>query len=288
MFGYVRAYKPELRISEFEVYKAVYCGLCAEMGRRFGLWARFTLSYDFTFLALLAMGLSADAPVVTPGRCAFNPLKKANCCHSNSSLAFAADMAILMLWHKLEDNRRDEGFWKRTGAALAMARMKKCHREAVARYPQIAGTMAEDMAQQAILESEQCGEPDKICHPSAHLLGTVLESVATDESQRRVMYRLGYLLGRYVYLCDALDDLEQDGKSGGYNPLLLVAQPSENLREDAKGSLYMTIAEAGSAYELLEIQYFGPILENILYQGLRKNVEYISVPHKDREKQQKF
>ncbi|MEG1662054.1 MAG: DUF5685 family protein, partial [Clostridiales bacterium] len=62
----------------------------------------------------------------------------------------------------------------------------------------------------------------------------------------------------------------------------------ESARQRAQGSLYMTIAEAGSAYELLEIKRFQPILENILYLGLRKNVEYIVVPHKDRPKNKKF
>ena len=30
MFGYVRPFKPELRMKEYEAYKAVYCGLCKE------------------------------------------------------------------------------------------------------------------------------------------------------------------------------------------------------------------------------------------------------------------
>ena len=53
MFGYVKPYKPELRVRELEEYKAVYCGLCRELGQSFGLFARFTLSYDFAFLAML-------------------------------------------------------------------------------------------------------------------------------------------------------------------------------------------------------------------------------------------
>ena len=55
MFGYIRAAKPEMRIKEFELYKAVYCSLCKELGKSYGFLARLTLSYDFTFLALLNM-----------------------------------------------------------------------------------------------------------------------------------------------------------------------------------------------------------------------------------------
>jgi hypothetical protein len=57
VFGYVKAYKPELRVKEFEFYKAVYCSLCRDLGKKYGLVSRFSLSYDFTFLALLQLSL---------------------------------------------------------------------------------------------------------------------------------------------------------------------------------------------------------------------------------------
>lgn len=57
LFGYIRPFQPELRIKEYEAYKSVYCGLCKELGRQYGIFARFTLSYDFTFLAILSMAV---------------------------------------------------------------------------------------------------------------------------------------------------------------------------------------------------------------------------------------
>ena len=80
MFGYVRANKPELKVKELEMYKAVYCTLCKVMGKRYGRFSRFTLSYDFTFLALLNMSLSEKCSGIKKGHCVFNPLKKCNYC----------------------------------------------------------------------------------------------------------------------------------------------------------------------------------------------------------------
>ena len=40
MFGYVRPYKSEMLVREFEQYKAVYCELCRVLGREYGLLAR--------------------------------------------------------------------------------------------------------------------------------------------------------------------------------------------------------------------------------------------------------
>ena len=53
MFGYVRPLRDELKCRDFDLYRAVYCGLCRCMRRRYGLLAPMFLNYDFTFLALL-------------------------------------------------------------------------------------------------------------------------------------------------------------------------------------------------------------------------------------------
>ena len=52
MFGYVRIYKPELKIKDYEIYKAAYCSVCRALGRHYGVIARGLLSYDATFLFL--------------------------------------------------------------------------------------------------------------------------------------------------------------------------------------------------------------------------------------------
>ena len=50
MFGYVTICKPELKVKDFEKYKAYYCGLCEELRERYGLGGQMTLTYDMTFL----------------------------------------------------------------------------------------------------------------------------------------------------------------------------------------------------------------------------------------------
>lgn len=57
MFGYIKPVRSELKVREAEEYRAVYCGLCNELGKSFGLFAKMTLSYDFAFMAMLFMSL---------------------------------------------------------------------------------------------------------------------------------------------------------------------------------------------------------------------------------------
>ena len=76
MFGYVRPLKPELRLKEYERYRAYYCGLCRAMGDCTGQCSRLTLSYDAVFLATVRCYLTNETPTVKPIRCLLHPLRR--------------------------------------------------------------------------------------------------------------------------------------------------------------------------------------------------------------------
>ena len=73
VFGYIKPWKPQLRICEFDTYKAIYCGLCKQLSHSYGPFARLTLSYAFTFLALLDMALKDESPQFKTENCLYNP-----------------------------------------------------------------------------------------------------------------------------------------------------------------------------------------------------------------------
>ena len=79
-----------MRIKEYEFYKAVYCSLCKEMGKTYGVFSRFTLSYDFTFYALLNMALKTDSCDIVKKACTCNPLKKCSSLHGVTSTCVVA------------------------------------------------------------------------------------------------------------------------------------------------------------------------------------------------------
>ena len=63
MFGYVKIYKPDLKVAEYETYRSIYCGLCRQLGKHYVALARMTLSFDLTFLSTLMMALEEECPV---------------------------------------------------------------------------------------------------------------------------------------------------------------------------------------------------------------------------------
>ena len=283
MFGYLKPFKPDLRICEFDAYKAVYCGLCGQLGKSFGPVARLTLSYDFAFLCMLGYAVSSEKPVIQRRRCHFNPMRKLPVCAPDGRLSFGADMAVIMLYYKLIDNLRDGGLAGRVLCGAGRPFAARAHRKASARHPQCEAAIATAMSSQQELEKNLTASVDAACQPTALAMQSILAQLCDDPGQKRVLERVGYLIGRYVYLCDALDDLEKDLKTGSYNPFILRYKLEKDADAAAlsavfshgRDALYLTAGEAGKAYQLLDSAVFGPILDNMFYQGLKAGADEI-------------
>lgn len=267
MFGYVRPAKPELKIREWEAYQAVYCGLCHTLGRRYGLYPRFFLNYDFVFLAML-LSPTVDKPATEERRCFACPYKKKCVLTENEGLDIAADESVILVYHQFRDTVRDSGFWKRTAARLLSALMKPYYRKAAGYRPDFDRAVRENLDRLAELEAENCPSLDQPADTFARLLQAA--APRTGEALRdRAMDQLLYHVGRWIYLVDTWDDLEKDREGGQYNPLPLrwPDGPKEHeaeMRRTLEGSLDLAV----SAYNLMELGCWSPILGNILCIGL--------------------
>lgn len=272
MFGFVRAAKPEMKVKEFESYKAVYCSLCKELGKSYGILSRFTLSYDFTFLAILNMALKEGCCETQRKRCAFNPLKKCNFCKTTDDLKMPSAAAMIMIYYKLKDNIADEKGFKKLGYYMLLPTMSRAHKKAAKNYPMIETVVSEYIKEQTTLEKDGCTSLDKAADPTAKALSQILSLCSESPSQKRVLERLGYCIGRYIYIIDAACDLEKDIKTNSYNPLKAEETESINeyMKERVAPQLYFCANEAARAFELLDIKKFKTILGNIIYLGLEE------------------
>ena len=267
MFGYIRADKAELKMREYEIYRGVYCSLCRRLGKSYGLLSRLTLSYDFTFLALLDISLKPECVGFKQGRCAFNPAKKCNYLKSGELLDFSAATAMIMLYYKTVDDIADERGVKRLLSLVLMPIFSRAHKKAAKSYPEIEGYVSNYIIKQKKLESENCKSVDMAAEPTAVAMENILSFLSKDQKQKRALSRLGYCIGRYIYLLDAACDFEKDIKSGAYNVLKNV---DGDIKEYTSKQLYLSINEAARAFELIDIKRYKTILGNIIYSGLEQ------------------
>lgn len=267
MFGYVRPVKDELKVRDLELYRAAYCGLCHAIGRKYGFPARLTLNYDFTLLAMLF-----SPPEVKPERCMrrcpVHPLRGRTTCACGAGLELAADESIILTWQKLRDDARDKGALGGLPARLAALFLRGAYKKAAAARPEFDGQVRDCLARLDELERERCSSIDRTADAFARLLQAAAPD-GPDEGRTRALRELLYHLGRWVYLVDAWDDLEEDRKSGNYNPLELRFNGApEAETEYVRTTLTHSVRLAASAFELADFGGWGPVIENILYLGL--------------------
>ena len=267
MFGYVRPALDHLSQEQRDAYQSAYCGLCHALGRRHGPLARMTLQYDFTFLAiLLSAGTGEEGHICK--RCPTHPFRKPRACAAGAQMDAAADQSVILTWHKLSDDVDDHGFFAGLPYRFARWVLRRACRRAAEAQPEFDAQVRAGLARLRVLEEERSPQLDRAADAFAKIL-TCSAQAASREESRRALEQLLYHVGRWVYLMDAWDDLDDDRKKGRYNPL--DARFEGRARED-RAYVDTTAAHslrlAGSAAELLELGKWAPIVENILYLGL--------------------
>lgn len=265
MFGYIQINKPELKVRDFEIYHAYYCGLCHSLRERHGQLQRLTLSFDMTFLALLLTGLYEPPERCQAGRCPLHPLTRYPR-RQNRCTDYAADMNLLLSYYNLVDDWKDDHSYKsKAMAQLLQGSLRRIRR----RYPRQCQAVSDYV--RALSLCEQADDAD-IDH-AAGLTGTMLAEIFVMEEDvwASTLRRLGFFLGKFVYLMDAWEDLEKDTASGAYNVWKHV--PAETRAEDSRRILNLMMSEASLAFEQLPILENTAILRNILYSGVWSKLE---------------
>lgn len=286
MFGYVRPYREELKVRELEAYQAMYCGLCRAMGARHGFAARMFLNYDFTFLAMLLAPVE-DRPSTDFCRCPSRlGLGKKCACARSEGLDAAADESVILSYWKLRDNVRDGGFWKGLPARLLSLLLKRGYRKAAEARPEFDAAVRACLAELSALEREGSPSLDRAADTFARILQAA--AVPSGEAGRdRALGLLLYHVGRWIYLVDAWDDLEEDRAAGRYNPVAARfpgGADVDYLRTTLRHSLNL----ARSALGLLELGGWRGTVENILYLGLPAVEELVFRGEWERVKRMEF
>lgn len=268
MFGYVRPAPDKLTANEEQRYRALYCGLCHTLGRRYGAVSRMVLNYDFTFLAALLSG----AVETEQRRCAASPFHKKTVARGNEALDLAADLSLILTYWKLQDSAKDNSGFRGQGYRGAGHLMGGAYRKAASLHPDFDSATRRELARLSILEAERCPSLDKPADTFAKLLQCVALEL-DDPVQRRIMEEFFYHLGRWIYLIDALDDLREDAESGNYNPILLRFSLEDGTltgqaREEMVSTLDASIRQMAAAYELWDFGVWSPIIRSTVYQGL--------------------
>lgn len=279
MFGYVRAHAPELRLREYDCYRALYCGLCKSMGKCTGQCSRLSLSYDFVFLAAVRIALTRETIKAEQVRCMLHPFRKRNAVTGSETLAYCAHASALLTYHKLRDDLADERGLKKARAILSMPLFKKAYKKAKRKYPALDNAIAKELAALSAIEKDSDAIPS--ADAPALCFGRLMEAVVSEglhEHDARIGRAIGQAIGRWIYLVDAADDYPEDCKKNRYNPyrLLFPTEMTEENWRSIQDGLTLILTNAERAHELMDPHpqdEINEIISNILYLGLPNTME---------------
>lgn len=282
MFGYILPEKPELKVKEYELFKAYYCGVCKAIGKRSGQLARLTLNYDSTFIAILISSIIQSKPVIKRERCIAHPYAKRLVVRNCPVIDYASDINIVLAYYSMIDNWKDE---RSIPAGIGMGMLSKNFKKIRRRYQKKCDIIKFRLDELGKLEDSKCSSMDEAAEPFAKLMEEIaLYPPACDDIKTEKILRwIGYNLGKWIYLMDAFDDIEKDIKKKNYNPLLEqyrfngedIEEFKSNICEQVEFNLTYTMSEIAKAYELLEKNENSGIVENIIYMGMLRKTETI-------------
>ena len=278
MFGYITPKKSELKVKDFELYNTIYCSLCRTLQKEYGVVSKALLNYDFVLLALIGLSLKDKEQDFLNRRCTTNPLKKQTFIEDDV-LSYSASCLIITAYYSLCDNILDERFFKKTFSFLARLVIYPSYMKACNRFNDVALAVKKSFSSQLKLEKESTSNLDEAADPSAIALSYMFEQLGSSDEEKRILLRLGYFLGRFVYLADSCDDLVSDINSGKFNPLAnkygiisVTDERIEEILEEMKHELFLTRSELASTYVLLKVKRYMEILDNIIYLGMTDTI----------------
>ena len=282
MFGYIVPDKPEMKIKDYELFRAYYCGVCRSIGKRYGQFGRLILNFDSAFLAILLSSVSGGSLTVRKLRCPAHPFEKRHVIIDNEIISYASDMNVILTYYNLRDKAADGDF---TASAALTAMLGGAFRKAKKRYPEKCDGIEARLCDLDALEKEKCPSMDRAAEPFAKLMEEVVsfEPLCRDEKNKKILTWLGYNLGKWIYILDAYDDLEKDIKRGSYNPLLYqfgykgqdTGEFKKEIRDKVEFNLTYTLSQVSGAFELLDTKINRGIMENIIYLGMLKKTQKI-------------
>lgn len=276
MFGYIIVNKPEMKFKEFDVYHGFYCGLCRKLKKHYGKIGQMTLTYDMTFVVLMLTSLYEPETQIGVTKCIAHPFEK-HPTRINDITDYAAHMNVLLSYYKCEDDWQDDHKYKKFLTAKMLYKKsgfsRNFYREKWNKIEQLLRQLSEEEKKGNENLDEMSG-----------LFGKIMAEIMLyrKDEWEELLTRFGFYLGKFVYLMDAYEDIEDDIKEENYNPFRSMYQKPD-FDQKCHQILTMMMAECSRAFEQLPLIDHIEILRNILYSGVWYRFEQVRAKREEKK-----
>ena len=230
-----------------------------------------------TFAVILLSSLYESVAELEKHRCKVHPVKK-QMMLKNEITSYAAAMNVLLAYYHMEDDWQDE---RKISSFVTKGIVHGKVKRIIAQYPRQSRAIESALKELAECEKEKSTDIDR----TAGCFGKLMEElfVYREDIWEKNLRKMGFFLGKFIYIMDAYEDLPEDLKKDRYNPLREVCR-QEDYEERMKQILCMMIAESTAEFERLPCLLDVDILRNILYDGVWNRYNKIQMKKSEEQK----
>ncbi|MFI9240261.1 DUF5685 family protein [Streptomyces sp. NPDC053079] len=264
MFGIIRPCRHRLSESMRTEWMAHLCGLCLALKGDHGQFARIATNYDGLVISVLVEAQSsaaegADSWRRTAGPCPLRGMRSAPVAQGEGA-RLAASVSLVLASAKMRDHVADgDGMLARRPVAAAARRVAARWDRAGARTGTELGfdtaVLVDAVERQAGIEALartgtsllEVTEPTETATAAAFAYTAVL---AGRPANRAPLEEAGRLFGRLAHLLDAVEDLDEDTRTGAWNPIAATGTELTEVRrlcDDAVHGVRLALREVDFA-----------------------------------------
>lgn len=278
MYGYLKVDKLELKYKEYSIYRKYYCAVCNSLRENLSKkWCLLT-SYDATLFLLLFDGISKDKSEFNL-ICPLNPFNKGHhICISADAMQYTAFISLFYYYSKLKDNILDEKSKKYQRKFKRLLNNQKCKQLFLSNeqtYIHLNILLSEYFE----MEKNDNYSFDDFSNKMGEIFGFAFSEFSQNSylsKDENKFYKIGYDLGKWIYIADAFDDLEEDIKLGQFNPILHMTDYSTLDNETLSNKiLFISKCITQNIYyniEKLCISENINIINNIVIHGMNNTI----------------
>ena len=276
----MRPYLPELTIRDYNTYLRYLRGVRRQLYTEFGWYACHLLRYNGVLFAILSDSLAGRAATCQRQRVPGTLCWRSMMCQTQG-IRQAAQVEVLLGWHKLQDRKPSElRPARRLRRALDGLFLRRAYERAVAQNPALERLFWQERDQAVVQMNLNARNYNLAAEPMSNIYGALYSTLATDDpNQRKSMRYIGSSIGRIFYLMDKAERFEADKRTGRYNVFVVndltgQAAAVENARRQALAAAN----DLMRVYSMLDIKLNRSLLDNIMLLGLHHAVEPLEAP----------
>lgn len=276
MFGYLNINEKSIEKGQRGLWQAFMCGLCFSTKNIFGNIPRVFITNDINLFNVLFNAVSNVDVMSDKRHCVSHPINKQTVIMPTVITDKLAVSNVLLTYFNVYDDVVDGGSFVKKSALKSFQKYYDKARNLAPDLDTIIGQRYNELRKH---EQSNCTSIDVVADSFALLSQDFCTEVLGNDANKYVQ-TLCYNLGKWVYLIDALDDLNKDVKNNNYNPFVKCYNVTNYVElskyaDEVKFTMYSVLNRIAQSFNDMNLSKYKCVLQNVLLDSIRAQTDKV-------------